>query len=216
MKVKAKMTKLKSLVLGVMIVSMATACGKGAAGKNPVIPGVQGPDVTYVDGNFMMSVVLTQVNLTGGGTIPIPHMPNSSFEISPDLQSAGTLVAVSLSATDIAALTGANLLNPTELPGNRPLPGVASGALPAIAVQVPQWDNMVFYVGPNIFGVFVPVTTGLPAGYGLDADLYNTAGTQVGLIGGYGPDTTGKNAGIVVLIPITGAVADIVNNAKKN
>jgi hypothetical protein len=212
---KMNMNKLKSVVLGVMIVSLATACGNGKT-ANPVIPGVQGPDVTYVNGNFMMSLVLSQVTLQGGGTIPIPHMPNSSFEISPDLQSAGTLVAVSLSATDIAALTGSNLLDPTELPGNRPLPGVASGALPAIAVQVPQWDSMVFYVGPNIFGVFVPVTTGLPAGYGIDASLYNTSGTQVGLIGGYGPDTTGKNAGIVVLIPIKGAVADIVNSARKN
>lgn len=207
--------KLKSVILGAMIVSMATACGNGAS-KNPVIPGVQGPDVTYVNGNFIMSLVLTQVTLQGGGTIPIPDMPNSSFEISPDLQTAGTLVAVSLSATDIAALTGANLLNPQDLPGGRPLPGVASGALPAIAVQVPQWDDVVFYVGPSIFGVFVPVAFGLPTGFGLDASLYSTSGTEVGLIGAYGPDSTGKNAGIIVLIPIQGAVANIVNNAKQN
>jgi hypothetical protein len=215
MKVKAKMTKLKTIALGVMMISMATACGTGK-GSNPVIAGVQGPDITYTNGNFMMSMVLTNLTLSGGGTIPIPNMPASSFEITPDLQSAGTLVAVSLSAADIAALTGANLLNPTELPGNRPLPGITNGSLPAIAVQVPAWDSMVFYVGPTIFGVFVPVNMGLPAGYELTASLYSTAGVAVGNISVVGLDSTGKNSGVLVLIPIKGAVANIINNARKN
>jgi hypothetical protein len=143
-------------------------------------------------------------------------MPNSYLEISPDLQSTGTLIQVGISPTDIAALTGGavNLLPPQDLPGGRALPGVSGGQLPAVAVQVPAWDNITFYVGPEIFGLFIPVNLGL-AGYEATFRLYDTAGTDIGNISVVGADTTNKNAGVLVLIPIQGQVASIVNSARQ-
>jgi hypothetical protein len=207
---------LKTAVVGLSIMAFASGCGKGS-GSNPTISGVTGPNVTYVNGQFTMSIVLTQLNIEGGGQIPIPHMPNSYLEISPDLQSTGTLIQIGLSPTDLAALTGGavNLLPPTDLPGGRALPGVSGGQLPAIAVQVPSWDNITFYVGPQIFGLFVPVKLGL-AGYEATFRFYDTAGLDIGNISVVGEDTTGANSGFLVLIPIQGAVANIVNAAKAN
>ncbi len=210
-----RMNLIKAVVVSLSIAALASGCGSGS-GKNPTISGVTGPNVTYVNGQFTMSLVLTQLNLEGGGTLPIPSMPNSYLEISPDLQSTGTLIQVGISPTDLAALTGGgvNLLPPQDLPGGRALPGVSGGQLPAVAVQVPSWDNITFYVGPQIFGLFVPVNMGL-AGYEATFRFYDTAGTDIGNISVVGADTTGKNAGFLVLIPIQGQVASIVNSARQ-
>jgi hypothetical protein len=207
---------LKTAVVSLSILAMASGCGKGS-GKNPTISGVTGPNVSYVNGQFTMSLVLTQLNLVGGGTLPIPHMPNSYLEISPDLQSTGTLIQVGLSPADLAALSGGgvNLLPPTDLPGGRALPGVSGGQLPAVAVQVPSWDNVTFYVGPQIFGLFVPVKLGL-AGYEATFRFYDTNGLDIGNISLVGEDTTNANSGFLVLIPIAGQVASIVNSARQN
>src|SRR6185437_3629383 len=131
-------------------------CGKGS-NKNVQIDGVQGPNVGFVDGTLTMSVVLTQVSLNVGARVEIPNMPNSYLEIGPDFQTNGTLISIGLAAQDITKLAGGDLLDPSTLPGGRPLPGVIDGQLPAIAVTVPKLDHIVFYVGPTVFGVFVPV-----------------------------------------------------------
>jgi hypothetical protein len=206
----------KMAVVSLSVLALASGCGKGS-GKNPTISGVTGPNVSYVNGQFTMSLVLTDLNLDGGGTLPIPHMPNSYLEISPDLQSTGTLVQVGISPVDLAALTGGgvNLLPPADLPGGRALPGVSGGQLPAVAVQVPKWDNITFYVGPEIFGLFVPVNLGL-AGYEATFRFYDTSGNDIGNISVVGEDTTKANAGFLVLIPIKGQVASIVNSARQN
>jgi hypothetical protein len=207
----------KSAGIFALVVGMVAMTGCGTSGTtNPTITGVTGPTVSYVNGNFVMSVVLTQVTISGGGTVPIPDMPNSTLEVGPDLQSAGLLISVSLSATDIASLSNGDVvvLPSQSLPGGRALPGVAAGTLPAVAVEVPKWDSMVFYIGPEIFGVFVPVNMGL-TGYEATFDFNDSTGTNVGQISIIGADTSGKNAGFLVMIPIKGIVGDLVHAAAK-
>jgi hypothetical protein len=204
----------KSAFVGMTLLAVASGCGKGS-GQNIKIDGVTGPNVTFVNGQFLMSVGLTNVNLEGGGRFPIPHMPNSFVEVGPDLQSNGMLISIGLDPNDLNELTGGNvnLLPPQTLPGGRALPGVSGGQLPAVAVQVPKWDNMVFYVGPQIFGVFVPVKLNMQ-GYMATFRFYDSNNKQVGNISLVGEDTNKENAGFLVLIPIKGQVQQIMKAAK--
>lgn len=201
--------------LAAVALSMS-ACGSGK-GQNIQIQGVTGPTVAYVNGDFTMSVVLQNASLDAGLRLPIPHMPNSYLEVGPDLQSNGLLISAGLAATDLNALAHGSVvfLDPQALPGGRPLPGVAQGTLPAIAVQVPKWDHMVFYVGPSVFGVFVPVKLGMQNYMGTFR-FYDKTGVEVGNISIVGEDSNGLNSGFVVLIPLKGAVGAIVNSAPIN
>lgn len=205
--------KFKIVSIAAMLAVGLSACG-GGKGQNVVIQGVTGPTVAYVNGDFTMSVGLANVTLDGGLRIPIPKFPNSYLEVGPDLQSNGILISVGLSATDLANIVHGNivLLDPQSLPGGRPLPGVAQGTLPSIAVEVPKWDHMVFYVGPTVFGLFVPVKLGMQNYIGTFR-FYDNSGNNVGNISLVGEDTAGKNSGFLLLIPLKGAVAQLVNNA---
>jgi hypothetical protein len=205
--------KLKAFASLLAVALAVSACGTGTNGggknSNPTIPGVTGPTVTYLNGNFTMSVVIQNVAVSAGVTVPIPHMPNSSIEVGPDLQTNGLLLSTTLSSADLTGLANGSvaLLNPTELPGGRPLPGVAAGNMPAIAVTVPKWDNMVFYVGPTIFGTFVPVNLGLQ-GYIATFNLYDPTGKDIGQISIVGEDSSKTNGGFLILIPFnTGSSA---------
>ena len=211
-----QLSRLKPLIGALILGLSLSACGSGS-GQNVSINGVIGPTVTYLNGSFLMSVVIENVTVQGGVTVPIPHMPNSTIEVGPDLQSNGLLLSVDLSATDIASLSGGNvvLLPPQSLPDGRPLPGVASGSLPALAVEVPAWDNVVFYVGPTIFGVFVPVKLGMQ-GYEATFAFYDNSGNDIGNISLVGEDTSGKDSGFVLLIPIKGAVGQLIRNAQQD
>jgi hypothetical protein len=203
----------KAIVLSLAVMLSASACGSGSgagAGKNPVISGISGPTATFVNNDFILSMTLANVSIDAGLTVPIPHMPNSSIQVGPDLQSNGMLISVSLNVTDLQGLIkGVDFINPQTLPGGRPLPGVSAGEIPAIAVQVPKWDNMVFYVGTTVFGVFVPVKLGIQNDIATFR-FYDTKGDDVGDLSIVGEDSTGANSGILLLIPIAGQVATIL------
>ena len=196
-------------ILAVLAVSLFS-CGKGS-GKNVKIDGVIGPNVSFVDGKFTMSVVLQNVGFDGGARIPIPKMPNSYVEVGPDLQSNGLLISTGLDSKDLIALTKGkvNSLDPLTLPGGRPLPGVSTGWLPGLALEVPKWDHMVFYVGTNVFGIFVPVK--LPwQNYIGTFRFYDPAGDAVGNLSIVGQDANKKNAGILLLINLQGKIAGLM------
>ncbi|MGZ3744300.1 MAG: hypothetical protein ACXVB1_16440 [Pseudobdellovibrionaceae bacterium] len=52
---------------------------------------------------------------------------------------------------------GASFLNPARLPNGDPLPQIASGELPSVAVAVPGKNNVKFnfYIGVNVVGIYV-------------------------------------------------------------
>jgi hypothetical protein len=185
-------------------------CGKGSS-KNVVIDGVDGPKVNFVDNKLTMAVVIKNLNIDFGTRIPVPHMPNSFLEVGPDLQSNGFLINIGLDAADVKALAGnaINTLDPTTLPGGRPLPGVAAGQLPGMAIEIPKLDHLVFYAGPEVFGVFVPVK--LPfKNYIGTFRFYDGTGTAVGNISIVGEDTASLNSGFLLLVNLKGKVGNLI------
>jgi outer membrane receptor protein involved in Fe transport len=137
-------SKTKTLVLSAAITAgiFSTSCGNGTSSSNIQVPGIQNMSVTLVQDNVLISMVFENLQLDGGLRYNIPKYPNSYLEISPDLQSAGTLMAINVSLKDVFD-TNLQLLDPATLPGGRSLPGVAGGRLPAVAFSIEKfktWD----------------------------------------------------------------------------
>lgn len=201
----------KIMIAGVAIVAalQLTACGGAGSGINPKIDGITGPDVELVNGRLLLSMVFNNIHMDGGATIPIKKYPNSSLQVGPDFQSNGTLLVLTIAVPDYLGNQGAGL-DPQSLPGGRPLPSVAAGVMPAIAIQVPQLLNSVFYVGPEVLGFFVPFKGLDLAGSILSFRFYDKAQQPVGIVALVGSDTNGQNAGILAMMR-----ADLLGILKK-
>jgi len=185
--------------LAALMAITLSACGGSSTGQNTVIAGITGPDMEVVNGRLILSMVFQNVAINAGATIPIPKYPNSSIQIGPDFQSAGTLLVLTIAVSDFLSDKG-TFFNPQTLPGGRPVPGIAAGVVPAIAIQVPQLMNMVLYVGPAVIGVFVPFAKLNMQGAIVSFRFYNKAGAAVGMLSLVGSDAAGQNAGILTLI----------------
>lgn len=190
---------MKVASLAVLMAITLTACGGSGKGVNTKIDGITGPDVELVNGRLVLSMVFNNIAIDGGATIPIPKYPNSSVQVGPDFQSSGTLLVLTVSVSDFVKDKG-TFFDPQTLPGGRPLPSVAAGKLPAVAVQVPQLFNSVLYVGPEVLGFFVPFKKLDLAGSILTFRFHNKAGEPVGILGLVGSDAQGKNAGVLALM----------------
>ena len=119
---KSKVLLLSSLIaLGLF----SASCGNGTSASNIQIPGVSKSAITLTNDSVMIAFVFDSIQLEGGLRYSIPKYPNSYLEISPDLQSSGTLMSISLSIKDVANIN-LQMLDPQSLPGGRALPGVAS------------------------------------------------------------------------------------------
>ena len=175
-----------------------TSCGDGSDGRNISIPGVDGPTVTLQQDNVLIAFVFEKIHLDGGLRYNIPKYPNSYVEVSPDLQSGGTLMSVSVSLDDIFRGNLQNL-DPMALPGGRPLPGVASGRLPAVAFSIEKFHGIGFYLGPKVFGLFVPLKK-LGIGQSVITARFYSSGSRVGNISLVGEDQNGENAGILLML----------------
>ena len=199
----ANKSKFGFLTLLLTISLFTTSCGKGKSGSNLSIPGVNGPIVTLQQDDVLISMVFDGLELQGGLRYSIPKYPNSYIEISPDLQSAGTLMAVSISLDDVF---NGNLgkLDPQSLPGGRALPGVASGSLPAVAFSIEKFHNMGVYVGPSIFGIFIPVK-GLNLQNSMITARFYAGGSRVGNLSLIGEDTNGENGGFLLMLDMKGS-----------
>jgi hypothetical protein len=190
------------VVVGALTLSIGlVGCGGQGGGLNPEIAGVKGPNVELLDGRFLLSMAFANLNVSAGITIPIPKYPNSSLSIGPDFETDGMLVVLTVAVEDFVNI-GDRGLDPQKLPGGRPLPGVASGQLPAIALRVPEILNSVLYVGPKVIGFFVPFKGLDLAGQVLSFRFHDKAGVRVGNISLVGQDQQKQNGGILVLINI--------------
>jgi hypothetical protein len=180
---------------------IVTGCGK-SGGKNSIIPGVTGPVISHVNNAFMLTMTFKDLKLDQGLRIPIDHTDNSYIELSPSLDTQGSIFAVSLADADVLKLSGTSLLPADALPGGRPLPGIPTGILPAVAVSVNsvEWlKHSVFYFGKDIFAIWVPVA--LPFDQlVLTSRFYSSQGAQVGDMSLVGRDTDRKNSGVFLAI----------------
>ncbi len=181
-----------------------TACKKDMGGETSLeIPGVDGPTLHLVDDQLLISMVFENLVVDGGLRYPIPKYPNSHIEIAPDFESDGTLMVVAVDLDDVFS-GHLDQLDPQALPGGRPLPGVASGKLPAVAFSIPKWNNMGFYLGPKLFGVFVPVPGLNMQGAMVTARFY-ADGKRQGNISLVGEDTEGENSGFLLMLDLDSA-----------
>lgn len=189
----------------------ATACGKNDA-SNIEIAGVKGPNVSLLQDNLLISMVFENVQLDGGLRYNIPKYKYSYLEISPDLQSNGTLMSISVSLKDIVE-GGLEQLDPQKLPGGRNIPGVSTGALPAVAFSIEKFHNMSFYLGKDAFGIFVPANTGVDGA--IASFRYYVAQKRAGTISIVGKDTNGENSGILLMLDMKGQIKTQLMNVYK-
>ncbi|AYF43672.1 MULTISPECIES: hypothetical protein [Halobacteriovorax] len=180
---------------------LTTSCGSGDSSKNLDIPGVDGPTVVLLQDDILIDIVLENVQVEGGARFNIPNYTNSYVEIAPDLQSNGTLLAFSVSLDDIFG-GKADRLDPLTLPGGRAIPGVSGGALPAVAFSVPSIKNIAFYIGPQIFGVWVPVN-GLNMSGAMLTTRFYTDSKRVGNLSLVGEDANGENGGFFLALTVS-------------
>lgn len=183
----------------------STSCGNGTSAANIKIPGVSKSAITLNNDSVLIAFVFDNIHLEAGLRYNIPKYPNSYVEISPDLQSAGTLMSISIALKDFAGSLLQNL-DPQSLPGGRALPGVASGRLPAIAFSIEKFKGVGFYVGPKIFGAFIPLTN-LGIGNSIFTARYYVSSTRVGNISLVGPDSNGENSGLLLMLDLSSATA---------
>lgn len=202
--ISARKTKIliTSLILSAALIT--TSCGDGSDGRNISIPGVKGPNVTLVEDNVLISMVFENLQVQGGLRYAIPKYNNSYIELSPDFESTGTLMAVSISLQDVFD-GGLQQLPPQTLPGGRALPGVVGGRLPAVAFSIEKFNNMAVYVGPKVFGLFVP-TGDLGIGQSIATFRFYSSGTRTGNISLVGQDANGENGGVLLLLDMGGSV----------
>ncbi|MBC7691858.1 MAG: hypothetical protein H7222_08810 [Methylotenera sp.] len=202
--------KLNEMVCALAVVAtLVSGCGKGSA-KNPTIPGVDGPHVNFINGTLTLSAVLQNVTFDAGLRAPIPKLKNSYIEIGPDFQSAGLLISIGIDKEDMKTLTHDVIreLDPKTLPGGRPIPGVAAGTMPSLAVEIPKLKDVVFYVGPTVIGTFVHVPLKMP-GYMGTFRFYDAANVPIGNVSIVGEDDKGENSGFLVLVNLKGRVEQV-------
>lgn len=209
------LSKTKVLFLSAALTAgvLSTSCGDGTSSSNIQVPGVENMSVTLVQDNVLISMVFENLQLDGGLRYNIPKYPNSYLEISPDLQSAGTLMAISVSLKDVFD-TKLQTLDPATLPGGRSLPGIAGGRLPAVAFSIEKFKNMGFYLGPKMFGVFIPLKN-LGIGNSIITARYYTGANRIGNISLVGEDANGENAGILLLLDMNASVKKSLTTVAK-
>lgn len=206
----------KKLFAGILLsLSLVlTGCGDGSDGRNISIPGVDGPTVTLSEDNVLIAFVFENIMLDGGIRYAIPKYQQSYIEVSPHLQSGGTLMSVSVSLDDVFG-GGLNALPPQLLPGGRALPGVATGRLPAVAFSIEKFNNMAFYLGPDVFGIFVPAKLGI--GNSIATFRFYSSGSRVGNLSLVGEDQNGENSGLLLMLDMKGSTKKRLQKfAKKN
>jgi hypothetical protein len=201
------LTKSKVLLLSSLMTLglLSTSCGNGTSASNIKIPGVSKSAITLGNDSVLIAFVFDGIHLDAGLRYNIPKYPNSYLEISPDLQSAGTLMSINIALKDVTGSLLQNL-DPQTLPGGRALPGVASGRLPAVAFSIEKFHGVSFYVGPKLFGLFVPLNN-LGIGSSIITARYFVSSTRVGNISLVGADANGEHSGLLLMLDLSGAAA---------
>ena len=200
--------KLISYLLMAMMVFTSTACLNQEEGQT--IPGVKGPKVNIQDGKILITVELTNVELDGGMTLPIPDMDYSTVTVSPavneDGSGSGTLIRVTFDLKDVES-DKFKLVDPQALPDGRPFPFLINGTLPALAFQLPKIADSTFYASNKVFGFFIPIELPDNFNYSIHYRI-KINGKNYGVVSLIHPDANGIGAGVVALLTLD----DIRNN----
>jgi hypothetical protein len=182
----------------IFTLGFASSCGNNS-GKNIEIAGLKGPTVSLLQDNVLVTVVFENLQMDGGLRYNIPKYKYSYLEVSPDAETNGTLMVISISLKDLVG-GGLDQLDPQKLPGGRNLPGVAGGKLPAVAFSIEKFNNMSFYLGKDVFGIFLPTQVGVDGA--IASFRYYVGNKAAGTISLVGNDSNGDNAGVLLMLNI--------------
>lgn len=185
---------MRTLLLSMALI-LASCVG---GGKNPTIPGIDGPSVILNQDRVRIVMTFHGLPLNAGLRYPIPGMSDSTIEISPDFESNGTLFVLDLYMGDLSD-QGSSELQPKGLPGGRPLPGVAGGKLPALYFSVQNFPGSVMYLGKSKFGLYLPMALSTP---GIMTMPYYVNGKENGTLSLIGQEYFGGPSGILLLLNI--------------
>jgi hypothetical protein len=185
-----------SLFATLFLLVSLVSCGGG--NRNVDIAGVDGPHVTLSLDSLHVEMTFENLEIEGGFRYSIPRYPNSYLEVMPSLE-VGTLVRMSLALNDVLNGDLQNL-DPQTLPGGRSLPGVATGSLPAVAFSVENFNNISFYVGPQVFGIFVP--NDMSIDNSIASFRYFVGDKRAGTVSIVGNDSDGENGGILLMLDL--------------
>lgn len=189
------------IALSVAMVAFSfQSCGRGRA----KIPGMDRISVQVLEGRLYASFVAKNLKWDAGVTIPIPGLVDSSFSVSPDFNSSGTLFQISIPLSSLARSSGA--LPWLGLPDGRGLPDVSFGILP-------RWDFHVgalrisAYLSPEVFGIYIPLPLNLPVGtslpFYLSFPVTDEKGNRLGKGYAVPPGPSGE-AGVLLLLTVGG------------
>lgn len=171
-----------------------------------VIPGVEGPAFSFLNGKLLVSIKLLNVELAAGTAFVIPKTKDSKIEVAPNLMDGGTLITLALDPADIKGVTVAK--DPNTLPDGRPIPGVPGGVLPSLRIDT-DWLKSSYYFANTLFGVYVPVKFNTGGNGG--SMQFKIGKKYAGTLFLVSSDTQGKNAAFLLFLQ----KAALVEIAKK-
>lgn len=169
----------------------------GASKCNWFKPKIQLPDVRIAFGDpVTLTLPLKDLEITVGVRIPIKDLDGAFVELIPQMGNNPATVILSVPAAtfDNPAF---RLRDPATLPGGRPLPRIVEGKLPAIALEIPQWRHIVFYLGLETAAIFVP-TKGKDPNVQITLPISDGSGRDIGFITRVPQDNSGQNGGYFV------------------
>ncbi len=187
--------KISKIIRMMTIVSLIIVFG-GANKCNWFAPKIKLPDVKLTFGDpVTLSIPLKGQEILVGAKRDIPDVTGAFVELIPQVGNtpASVFLSVPAKAFDSPAF---RLRDPGTLPDGRPLPKIADGKLPAVALVVPQWNNVVFYLGLEVAGLFVP-TKGKEPDMQLTLPISDNAGRNIGFITRI-PQQNGDNGGYFI------------------
>ena len=150
---------------------------------------------------------------------PIPQLPGATAGMLQDSSGNWFLgVKIPLSAIAHGISTG----SPTALPDGKPLPGVPSGELPSLELNIAGQVPIHLYIGVNVAAAFIelPQTDKYMAylnliPFQLSFDIKNSAQAVIGVVAPIAPVTTGGTAysgGVYVATKLPAAVSRIIDS----
>ncbi len=178
-----------------LVVSLIVVFG-GASKCNWLKPKIKLPDVKLTFGDpVTLSIPLKGKEITVGVRMDIPDLTGAYVELVPQVGKNDPYVFVSVPSKEFEN-EKFRLRDPATLPGGRSLPKIVEGKLPGVSFEVPQWNNMVFYLGLEVAGVFVP-TRGKEPDVNMTIPFSDNSGRQIGFVSRI-PQENGANSGYFV------------------
>lgn len=183
-----------TLLIITIALLFTSSCGQQP--DSPTIPFVKGPNFNVQDGKILISLEFEALDLNYGGSLPIPSLENSELSLTP-MFTGGSVALLALDPTDFKGIDAGD---PVTLPGGRPFPFTADGTLPAVALTVPDFQNITFYLSDKIFGIFVPFE------HRFESDISGRIridGKSVGIVSLLRHDSRDNNSGFLLLLSLS-------------